>query len=640
MQPIPPPPRRPRSRSSRATGKIERNKQKKSSMVGGSGVKYWVPFGDELRSASSDSNDSCVDALDTDVTISASWSGDSDETGGGIEMELSNWNSSPSVDQQSLSDLALIPLPTQNNAPIADSTSAMPPTTRTPNNRKIVKTKGLAKRTPRRESISSGDAPSSDATRETRGRSDSHPSRARSKSRTSTPRSFTAVKVKRKEDKPSLRSRSIGMPRALPPKPIQQERDYPEEEVAKYASVATESNQVQALYSGQNDVIAYDVSFDETSRSAGLEEHPIASTPVNAEAGNSSICLPRPIYTRNLLTTSVYNNQATGIWITTINMSQKESVTKSNAAKYLKAFSFQTEREARESAYANAPAKMLPFDENHFCFACSGQFSVFKRAAHCRNCGVCICNTCSVSWSKLCIPETYNIKGAASVKVCKACNSLSNMFRRSLLEANYEDALTIYNTGNVNLRCPFMTNKGGEAMLPIHCAAEGGSLELLQWLVDVHFCPLKRIRTGNRNKTQHSDELITTSKGRSVLEIAMVSQNVDILRYLVNEKSIEVSGVKDLSVALKALEAVLKASHIVQDEQNTPIQRYFAAGPQTPELNRINDRLPSFDDDYTDSDDESPKHLSAARESDDEQSVATTVQDAVSHIHIYTRFLW
>jgi hypothetical protein len=43
------------------------------------------------------------------------------------------------------------------------------------------------------------------------------------------------------------------------------------------------------------------------------------------------------------------NNEATGIWITTINMSQKEAVNKSNAAKYLKAFSFQTEREARES---------------------------------------------------------------------------------------------------------------------------------------------------------------------------------------------------------------------------------------------------------------------------------------------------
>ena len=74
------------------------------------------------------------------------------------------------------------------------------------------------------------------------------------------------------------------------------------------------------------------------------------TTPVaDVSADHSNISLPRPIHTRQLLATSVYHNEATGIWITTVNMSQKETVNKSNAAKYLKAFSFQTESEARES---------------------------------------------------------------------------------------------------------------------------------------------------------------------------------------------------------------------------------------------------------------------------------------------------
>ena len=282
---------------------------------------------------------------------------------------------------------------------------------------------------------------------------------------------------------------------------------------------------------------------------------------------------------------------------------------------------------------------MIPFDENHFCFSCSAQFSVFKRAAHCRNCGVCVCTNCTASWNKVCIPETYNIKGETTIKVCKSCDSLSKIFRRSLLESNYEDAITVYNTGNINLRCPFMANKSCEAMLPIHCAAEGGSLEILQWLVEVHFCPLKRIRTSNRNKSQHTDELITTSKGRSVLEIAMANQNVDILRYLVNDKDVDVAGIRDLGIALKALEAVLRTPYTVNtdtESQMTPVQRALAEPPGTPQrTTRITNGLPSFaisgiDDD--DSSDGSAKFEAnnTAVDSDDEQSLATTVHDAVS----------
>ena len=344
--------------------------------------------------------------------------------------------------------------------------------------------------------------------------------------------------------------------------------------------------------------------------------------------------LPRRILTRTLLTTSVYHNEATGIWITTINMSQKNNVTKSNAAKYLKAFSFLTEREARESAYANAPPKMHPFIANSNCFVCDQKFSVFKRASHCRNCGVCICNSCHVNWGKVALPETYNIKNEKMVKVCKSCNILSKLFRQALLDANEEDALTIYNTGNINLRCPFINAQTNEVMLPIHCAAEGGSLNLLQWLVDIHYCPIKRIRTGNKNnKNQNSDELITTSKGRNVLEIAMAGQHVDILRYLINDKNLSTLGIKDLQSSLAALEAVLKSlpsytkdgSDDEDYDEITPVKQM-----ENMRQSNISDHLPNFDistidDESTDTAGGSPIEC----DSEDEQSVFTTVDDAV-----------
>lgn len=303
------------------------------------------------------------------------------------------------------------------------------------------------------------------------------------------------------------------------------------------------------------------------------------------------IKLPQPLHTRVLLTTSVYHNKATGIWITTINMNQRGSrVTQKNAGKYLKAFSFRTEREARESAYANAPPKMLPFKENPSCEMCDSKFSMFRRPSHCRNCGICICNNCSVNWTKANMPDTYNMKNENYVKVCRSCNTLSKQFKDALLSANYEHAQVLYNTGNINLRCPFMKAKGGEAMLPIHCAAEGGSLILLKWLVDVHFCPIKRIRTGNKNRSQSSDEMIATSKGRTLLDIAMAGQKVDILKYLVQDKKVSmlaISGTRDLQASLGALEAVLKAYPSLMKEKNETVDKSRDHSPQPEDDDRI-----------------------------------------------------
>jgi len=267
------------------------------------------------------------------------------------------------------------------------------------------------------------------------------------------------------------------------------------------------------------------------------------------------------IQPRTLLTASVYHNEATHLWIATINTNQKglNATNKSNASKYLKAFSFHTEREARESAYANAPPKMTPFAESPHCALCNGKFAVFRRPSHCRNCGVCICASCSKTWSHKSIPETYNMKNEKNVKVCKTCHFLSYKFRQTLLDGHYEDAVSLFHTGNINLRCQFYSTDG-EASYPVHCAAEGGNIQLLQWLVDIHFCPIKQAGSGSKGKKSRkaSTALIQTSKGRTVLDIAMTNQRVDILRYLVVDKGICIyDNVKDLKTSLGALEAVL-----------------------------------------------------------------------------------
>lgn len=293
---------------------------------------------------------------------------------------------------------------------------------------------------------------------------------------------------------------------------------------------------------------------------------------------------------RVLLAATVYHNTATSLWITTINTNQR-GVAKNPATanKFLKAFSFATEREARESAIANAPPKMVPFNESPMCFCCKGKFAIFRRAGHCRNCGVCICSSCSTTWPAKMIPATYNLKNEAQVRICRSCNALSSSFKKALLDGDLEEAIALYGTGNINLRAPFPTStKKDELMHPVHCAVQGGNLTILQWLIDDHFCPIKIHRAGSNKKFKrgNSENLILTSKGRSVLNIALDNLKVDILRYLVVDCGISVQETKDIKTTLRALEAALFA--LPSTKGRRPVR------PETPGSTRWD--AASFDD--------------------------------------------
>ncbi|GAX16979.1 hypothetical protein FisN_5Hh358 [Fistulifera solaris] len=276
---------------------------------------------------------------------------------------------------------------------------------------------------------------------------------------------------------------------------------------------------------------------------------------------SSNTDLDRRIRPRTLLAATVYHNAATNLWITTINTNQRGVAKDPNLAnKYLKAFSFHSEHEARESAIANAPPKMVPLSDSPSCFMCEGKFNVFRRPCHCRNCGVCVCKDCSTSWSAKQIPDTYNLKNKTSVKICKGCDTLSSKFKEALLAGNLEDAIAIYISGNVNLRTPFPErNKKGELIYPVMCAVQGGNLDVVRWLIEDHFCPIKQIQqTGlGRMAKRGEGALITTSKGRTVLSIALEGLQIDILRYFVVDCRMSLHGVADLKTVLKALEATL-----------------------------------------------------------------------------------
>ena len=263
--------------------------------------------------------------------------------------------------------------------------------------------------------------------------------------------------------------------------------------------------------------------------------------------------------TRALLPNEVFFNGHTKLWVVTLHTDQKslDRGDSATAVKSMQAYSFRTEAKAREAVLAMATPRMRDFDDHPACFDCGGKFAFFRRACHCRNCGVCICKIdCSVQWPRQSMPHTYNTKDENIMNICRSCHQLSSLFRDALLAGDEEKVLELYGTGNINLRSPFAHVKG-EVLYPIHCAVLGGNLNLIKWLVDKKCVPLHKSSKKSKRKGPR-DGTLTTSKGKTILELAIGSNNIDVVRYLVCDKNISILSYRDLSSALVTLESALK----------------------------------------------------------------------------------
>lgn len=161
---------------------------------------------------------------------------------------------------------------------------------------------------------------------------------------------------------------------------------------------------------------------------------------------------------------------------------------------------------------------------------------------------------------------------------------------------------------------------------------------------------MKMTNTNNRHK-QGTTQLIKTSTGRTVVDIAIENKKIEILQYLVNQKKVSVSSEGDKNAqALSALEAVLKAlpesprgadniKRRSMSHNNTEMwtrRSSKATEPRTKSLYNISNPYNHDDSDVSDGGDISYDSDEGDNRSDgndeveeeeEEESVATTVKD-------------
>jgi len=251
------------------------------------------------------------------------------------------------------------------------------------------------------------------------------------------------------------------------------------------------------------------------------------------------------IQRRNHLPWTVKLHGTTNLWVASVQTNQKAwepsqymyEKTSLELKRSIQTFIGTTEQEAYEIGLALAPPIMHTFDENPICALCNSKFALLKRPCHCRNCGIVVCSGCSCSWSSKQIPATYNMEKRSNVNVCLACDWLATSFREALLQGDLKGAQLLYQTGNVNLRTLYGAKKksmmGDEAMSPIHMAIRGDNLSLVKWLMFEHYCPLYQSNTTGKERS-----LLKTSKGRTVIDMALEQSKPEILKFLVTNQGL------------------------------------------------------------------------------------------------------
>jgi hypothetical protein len=163
---------------------------------------------------------------------------------------------------------------------------------------------------------------------------------------------------------------------------------------------------------------------------------------------------------RDLLPWTVKQNTTNDLWVASVLTNQRaweeDNLNEQERSKVI--FSGKTDQEAQEAGLAMGAPLLQSFEDNPICFMCKSKFAVFNRPHNCRNCGVVVCAKCSCSWSSKRLPSTYQAS-KSSHSACLACDWSANNFQEALMKGQHSKAVKLYESGNINLRSPYISSK-------------------------------------------------------------------------------------------------------------------------------------------------------------------------------------
>ncbi len=211
---------------------------------------------------------------------------------------------------------------------------------------------------------------------------------------------------------------------------------------------------------------------------------------------------------------------------------------------------FKTFSEAEQMCLAFSPPVKPDLSDVITCEVCKEACGVvMNRKKTCKNCGRWVCPQCSSKkWPRVMLPYTYVLdRSDPLVRVCDTCYDACKNFREALLRGDEFGAKQIYTMGCINLRTPHAMSQNER---PVHCAAHGGNLKLLIWLIEDRHCQIfldaeKKAALGDGSK-------------RSVLAIAARLGNLGMVRYLLAVQKCNIREVTELPALWRIIDCLFK----------------------------------------------------------------------------------
>eukprot|EP00298_Acanthocystis_sp_HF-20_P002607 c13015_g1_i1.p1 GENE.c13015_g1_i1~~c13015_g1_i1.p1 ORF type:complete len:522 (+),score=226.75 c13015_g1_i1:48-1613(+) len=234
------------------------------------------------------------------------------------------------------------------------------------------------------------------------------------------------------------------------------------------------------------------------------------------------------------------------------------------------------------------------------CSNCEKELTgLLNRKHHCRNCGYVVCGSCSrTRWPIAMLPPLFCFRPDKKkeekpvVRVCDNCHKLAEDFRQALLSGDHTLAFCLYETGNINLCRPYSIYPNN--CYPIHCAALGGNVTILRWLVHEMNCPI----------VVEENRPLCTKDGLSILALASERKHAHVVYVCIREFGCSATEVQDRGVLqgiLTAFVNIISESDIAgyprklsSENQNTG----FNKQKEVPTL-KINNVFDEIDEDHS-----------------------------------------
>lgn len=154
-----------------------------------------------------------------------------------------------------------------------------------------------------------------------------------------------------------------------------------------------------------------------------------------------------------------------------------------------------------------------------------------------------MCSSCGDTfWAAKALPAVFSRDGEGKLRICRPCNLSTKAFRSNLEKGNFRGALDVFRQGRIRTVAHAFGLSPVDGAFPIHCAAVGGSMDCIRWLVEAMGASVD----------------VKDGQGNNPMKLAVKFGRGEAMRYFAQSCHLKVEVVSDTKQLQKVLQCILE----------------------------------------------------------------------------------